>query len=75
MHEVLGLESDYLDRMSTAKNNGFNTVIDSDYAQYPQDGRVYRVASSARESELGHTSKHPRFAIALKQKEHFSAFI
>lgn len=73
VHDVLGLELDYLDRLSVAKSNGFNTVIDSDYTQYPQDGRVFRVTSYAREIVLGHTSKHPRFAVALKQKEHYSA--
>lgn len=73
VHDVLGVESDYLDRLAIAKANKFSTVIDSDYTQYPQDGRVFRVSTYARELELGHTSKHPRFAVALKQKEHYSA--
>ena len=73
VHDVLGVEADYLDRMALAKKAGFKTVLDSDYTQYPQDGKVYRVSSYAREQELGHTSKHPRFAVALKQKEHYSA--
>jgi DNA ligase (NAD+) len=73
VHDVLGIEQDYLDRIKLAKENGFDTVLDSDYSQYPQDGKVYRVATRAREVELGHTSKHPRFAVALKQKEHYSA--
>jgi DNA ligase (NAD+) len=73
VHDVLGIEADYLDRLVLAKKAGFKTVLDSDYTQYPQDGKVYRVSSYAREQELGHTSKHPRFAVALKQKEHYSA--
>jgi len=73
VHDVLGIEADYLDRLALAKKAGFKTVLDSDYTQYPQDGKVYRVSSYAREQELGHTSKHPRFAVALKQKEHYSA--
>lgn len=73
VHDVLGVEADYLDRLQLAKSNKFATVIDSDYTQYPQDGRVYRVSSYSREQELGHTAKHPRFAVALKQKEHYSA--
>jgi DNA ligase (NAD+) len=73
VHDVLGIEQDYLDRLSVAKKHGFSTVMDSDYSQYPQDGKVFRVATYAREIELGYTSKHPRFAVALKQKEHYSA--
>jgi len=73
VHDVLGIELDYLDRMAMAKKNGFNTVLDSDFSQYPQDGLVFRVDKRALELELGHTSKHPRFAVALKQKEHYSA--
>jgi DNA ligase (NAD+) len=73
VHDVLGVEADYLDRLKLAKKAGFKTVLDDAYTQYPQDGKVYRVNSYAREQELGHTSKHPRFAVALKQKEHYSA--
>lgn len=73
VHDVLGIEQDYLERMKLAKKAGFKTVLDESYTQYPQDGKVFRVSSYAREVELGHTSKHPRFAVALKQKEHYSA--
>ena len=73
VHDVLGVEQDYLERMKLAKKAGFKTVLDDTYDQYPQDGKVFRVSSYAREVELGHTSKHPRFAVALKQKEHYSA--
>jgi DNA ligase (NAD+) len=73
VHDVLGIEQDYVERIKLAKANGFDTVLDSDYSQYPQDGKVFRVATYNREIELGHTSKHPRFAVALKEKEHYSA--
>ena len=73
VHDVLGVEQDYLERMKLAKKAGFKTVLDDTYDQYPQDGKVFRVSSYEREVELGHTSKHPRFAVALKQKEHYSA--
>ena len=73
VHDVLGLEEDYITRLDVASKNGFSTVLDDEYLQYPQDGRVFRVSKFSREVELGHTSKHPRFAIALKQKEHYSA--
>lgn len=73
VHDVLGLEEDYITRLDVASKNGFSTVLDDEYLQYPQDGKVFRVSKHSREVELGHTSKHPRFAIALKQKEHYSA--
>lgn len=73
VHDVLGLEEDYLARMRVARANGFNTVDEGDYSMYPQDGIVYRSKSYALEQELGYTAKYPRFAVALKKKEHFSA--
>lgn len=73
-HDVLGVELKYTDRMALAQRLGFTTVLcDIDFSRYPQDGRVFRTDSLALEKELGHTSKHPRFAVALKQKEHYSA--
>jgi len=73
VHDVLGCELDFLDRMKLARDNGFATIDQGDYSVYPQDGIVYRTNLHAVEQSLGHTSKHPKFAIALKQKEHFSA--
>ena len=59
--------------MAIARANSFDTVDVGDYSAYPQDGIVYRTNSYDLEQELGYTSKYPRFAIALKKKEHFSA--
>lgn len=73
VHDVLNCEEDFLKRMEIAKNFGFATVLSEDYSKYPQDGIVYRLNSYAYEQELGYTSKYPRFAIALKKKEHYSA--
>lgn len=74
VHDVLGVEEDYRVRMYTAQKLGFTTVLcDEDFSKYPQDGIVYRAPSYEQELELGHTSKFPRFAVALKQKEHYSA--
>ncbi len=74
VHDVLGSELDYRDRLKFAEKHGFLTVLsDYDFGQYPQDGTVFRVESAAQEQNLGYTSKHPKFAVALKQKEHFSA--
>lgn len=73
VHDVLGSELSFLDRMALARANGFDTVDLGDYSAYPQDGIVFRTNSHALELELGYTAKYPRFAIALKKKEHFSA--
>lgn len=73
VHDVLGYQANFLDRMLLARSNGFDTVDEGDYDSYPQDGIVFRTNLFALEQELGHTSKHPRFAIALKKKEHYSA--
>ena len=68
VHDVLGLELDYIDRLNWAKENNFTTVIDINEGDYPSDGLVYRVSTYAKEVEMGHTGKHPRYAIALKEK-------
>jgi DNA ligase (NAD+) len=73
VHDVLGCSLPFLKRMSLARDNGFDTVDYGDYSVYPQDGIVYRTDSHELELELGHTAKYPRFAVALKKKEHFSA--
>jgi DNA ligase (NAD+) len=73
VHDVLGCDNPYLARMVIARSNGFNTVDDGDYSVYPQDGIVFRTDSYKLEQELGYTAKYPRFAVALKKKEHFSA--
>lgn len=73
VHDVLNLDLDFLDRMKFAREQGFSTVDSEEYKQYPQDGIVFRVNSLKKEKELGSTDKYPRFAIALKSKEHYSA--
>lgn len=47
---------------------GFNTVIGDDWLQYPQDGQVFRIDDHKEYDGLGHTSRHPRGAFALKQR-------
>lgn len=73
VHDVLGMQADFLERMKYARSVGFSTVDQGDYSRYPQDGVVYRVNTYDQEQALGHTAKYPRFAVALKKKEHFSA--
>jgi DNA ligase (NAD+) len=46
----------------------FDTVLDSNWEDYPQDGVVFRVDSVAEFEGLGYTAHHPRGAFALKEK-------
>jgi NAD-dependent DNA ligase len=46
----------------------FNTVISSDWSQFPDDGKVFRIDSNAEFEMAGYTAHHPRGAFALKRK-------
>jgi DNA ligase (NAD+) len=54
---------DFLDKC------GFETIIDSNYPMFPQDGEVWRVISNDAFEKLGYTSHHPRGAFAKKVKQ------
>ena len=56
----------YVDDIKILKAYGFNTVLDGDWPQFPQDGKVYRVVDNKQFDRLGFTSKHPRGAYARK---------
>ena len=47
----------------------FNVVNRFDADNYPTDGLVYRLKSNKDYDDLGHTSKHPRGAFALKEQK------
>jgi DNA ligase (NAD+) len=44
----------------------FNTVLDSNWDQFPHDGQVFRIDNNLAFEELGYTAHHPRGAFALK---------
>ena len=54
--------------MEELTHQGFLTVLDSDWGQFPQDGLVYRADRYDHFNSLGYTSKHPRGAFALKKR-------
>ena len=58
----------YRQDMEYLRKFGFNTVLDSAWDIFPNDGRVFRVDSNKDFNELGHTAKHPRGAYALKTR-------
>lgn len=68
-HDWLNIELDYTARMKIIKNMGFFTVLDKAAWDYPKDGVVYRLDSYKKSKNLGYTSKYPRFAVALKERE------
>jgi len=47
-------------------HQGFSTVIESDWHEYPDDGIVFRVDNYTDFERMGYTSHHPRGAYALK---------
>jgi len=55
--------------MGMIKDMGFNTVTQSDWTEFPHDGKVVRVDSNIYFETLGHTSHHPRGAFALKKRQ------
>lgn len=68
-HDSLGFNMNYTTRMSILTNMGFFTVLDEKAKDYPQDGLVYRINDYKKCQRLGYTSKYPRFAVALKERE------
>ena len=44
-----------------------DTVLDSNWDEYPHDGKVFRIDDVATFEGLGYTSHHPRGAYALKR--------
>ena len=68
-HDWLGAHFGYKARMEIVKNMGFFTVMEDDAWIYPMDGIVYRADSYVKSVRLGYTSKFPKFAVALKERE------
>ena len=68
-HDWLGTEINYKARMNIVKNMGFFTVLEDNAWTYPMDGVVYRADSYVKCLRLGYTSKFPKFAVALKERE------
>ena len=58
----------YMEDMSFLQAGGFDTVIDSDWAQFPHDGTVWRLDNNEKFRDLGYTSHHPRGAFAVKKQ-------
>lgn len=54
--------------LSDLASANFDTVIQSNWSEYPQDGVVFRTNNRAKYEEMGYTSHHPRGAFALKER-------
>lgn len=55
--------------MEYLKECGFNTVLDNNWNDYPQDGSVFRIDDNEVFEGLGYTAHHPRGAFALKENK------
>jgi len=60
--------SNYACSLEILHKMGLNVVTRFEADAYPQDGIVYRMKSNMKYDALGHTSKHPRGAFALKEQ-------
>ena len=60
------INEDWTADLGQAKRFGFDTVIDSDWREYPDDGLVFRINNNAEFRKRGNTSHHPRGAYAFK---------
>lgn len=47
----------------------FSTVIDSDWNEYPHDGKVARIDDIWEFDKMGYTAHHPKGAFALKEQQ------
>ena len=63
------LNDSYVDDMLELWEVGFNTVTQSDWAEFPHDGTVWRLNENEQFRRLGYTSHHPRGAFALKEQK------
>ena len=63
------ISSTYKGDMSHLEYSGFNTAIDSEWDEFPTDGKVFRVNNNIEYLTLGFTSHHPRGAYAFKTRE------
>lgn len=54
--------------MQSLTDMGFATILDSDWEEFPQDGKVIRIDNNETFTKRGFTSKHPKGAFAVKKR-------
>ena len=59
----------WTDDIEELRINGFDVVTESNWSQYPQDGKVFRLDDNTEFERLGYTSHHPRGAFAYKEQQ------
>ena len=59
----------FIEDMMYLNASCFETIIDSDYPMFPQDGNSCRIISNKAFEKLGYTSHHPRGAFAKKVRQ------
>lgn len=57
------------EEMKGLSYEGFSTVLDSNWDQFPQDGRVFRIDNNSAYEALGRTASHPKGAYAYKERK------
>lgn len=62
------MEPLYSKDMTILQEWGFNTVLDKDWKEFPQDGTVWRIDSNEEFEQAGYTDRFPRGCVALKDR-------
>ena len=62
------IHDSWTEDLELLNREGFDTVIQEDWSNYPRDGVVFRIDNRTMYEDLGYTSHHPRGAFALKQR-------
>lgn len=60
------MEKTFSEDMNSLSTEGFRTILDSAYDEFPQDGQVYRIDANSLYEKEGTTSHHPKGSFALK---------
>jgi DNA ligase (NAD+) len=60
-------ELNWSEEMENLNTAGFNTIIDSEWHEFPTDGMVCRIDNQIDFDKMGYTSHHPKAAYALKR--------
>ena len=58
----------YSNDMILLRDWGFNTVLDKDWKEFPQDGKVFRLDDNSEFERLGYRDSNPYGAFALKDR-------
>lgn len=69
LQDEIETQGTFHEDMGQLREWGFSTVTDSEWEEYPHDGRVFRLDDNSQFKAAGYTAKHPKGAYALKERQ------